>query len=89
LNSNYPNPFNPETNISFSVTNDNVNTSIDIYNIRGEKVNTIVDSPIAVGSHTVVWNGTDNNGKSVSSGVYFMKMKSGKFTSSRKLILMK
>jgi hypothetical protein len=89
LNGNYPNPFNPETNISFTVADASVNTVVSIYNIRGEKVNTLVNSKLPTGNHSFVWNGRDQNGQAVSSGVYFCKMSSGGFSTSRKLILMK
>ncbi|MCD4820149.1 MAG: T9SS type A sorting domain-containing protein [Candidatus Cloacimonetes bacterium] len=88
LSSNFPNPFNPETNIAFStVSNDN--TQIVIYNMRGQLVKTLVDKTYPIGSHSEVWNGTDENGRSVSSGMYFYKMKSGRYTTTKKMILMK
>ncbi len=85
---NYPNPFNPETRIAFS-TKENGPVSIDIFNIRGQKVKALLNENMVAGPHTVVWNGTDDNGKSVASGVFFYRMKSGKYTSTKKMILMK
>ncbi len=85
---NYPNPFNPETRIAFS-TKENGPVSIDIFNIKGQKVKALLNENMVAGPHTVVWNGTDNNGKSVASGVFFYRMKSGKYTSTKKMILMK
>ncbi len=85
---NYPNPFNPETRIAFS-TKENGPVAIDIFNIRGQKVKALVNENMVAGPHTVVWNGTDDNGKNVASGVFFYRMKSGKYTSTKKMILMK
>jgi hypothetical protein len=88
LKGNYPNPFNPETTISFSVK-ENVPVTIEIYNVKGQLVKTLVNEAKAPGNHTVVWKGEDNNGRSVSSGIFFYKMQAGKYTSTRKMILMK
>ncbi len=88
LKGNYPNPFNPETTIRYSVS-DNSPVVLEIYNVKGQLVKTLVNEVKASGNHTAVWNGKDNNGSSVSSGVYFYKMKAGKFSSTRKMILMK
>ncbi|MEF3695295.1 MAG: choice-of-anchor J domain-containing protein, partial [Candidatus Cloacimonadota bacterium] len=88
LNGNYPNPFNPETTINYSLATDGPVT-INIYNARGQLVKTLVNDQKAAGIHSIVWNGTDNNGSGVSSGVYFYKMYAGKYSSTRKMILMK
>lgn len=88
LQGNYPNPFNPETNIAYSVK-DAGNVTLEIYNIKGQLVKTLVDEAKESGAYTTTWNGTDNSRKSVSSGVYFYKMKSGNYTSTKKMILMK
>jgi hypothetical protein len=85
---NYPNPFNPETSIAFS-TKENGPVSIDIYNVRGQKVRSLLNENKEAGNHTVVWNGKDDNGKNVASGVFFYRMKSGKYSSTKKMILMK
>ncbi len=85
---NYPNPFNPETRIAFS-TKENGPVSIDIYNIKGQKVRSLLNEYREAGAHDVVWNGKDDNGKSVASGVFFYRMKSGKYSSTKKMILMK
>ena len=90
LNQNYPNPFNPSTTISFSTTERMENTELMIYNIKGQKVKQLVSDQLSAGQHSVVWNGTDDSGKPVSSGVYFYKLKSGNiYTQARKMILMK
>ena len=104
LYSNYPNPFNPETTISFSVGNafirsetvgnafirsETIHVSIDIFNIRGQKIRTLVNSNYIVGNHSVVWNGKDENGRDVGSGIYFYQMKTNDYVTTRKMILMK
>ncbi|NQV17324.1 MAG: T9SS type A sorting domain-containing protein [Armatimonadetes bacterium] len=86
---NYPNPFNPETIISFSTTELTENTEINIYNINGQKVKQLVSEQLSAGQYSVVWNGKDDSGETVSSGVYFYKMDAGKYSSTKKMILMK
>ncbi len=85
---NYPNPFNPETTISFDLK-DNALVTIDIYNIKGQRVARVTDGDYNAGRHSIVWDGKDSNGTQVSSGVYFYKMNSGSYTRSKKMILMK
>ena len=73
---NYPNPFNPTTIISFKlVSAAKENAKIEIYNLKGQKVKTLLNRKLAAGNHRVVWNGDDDNGKPVGSGVYFYKLK--------------
>jgi len=86
---NYPNPFNPETLISFSTTELVEKIEIIIYNLKGQKIKTLLNEVLPAGDHTVIWNGTDDNGKNVSSGVYLYKMKIGDYSKTRKMILMK
>jgi hypothetical protein len=88
LSGNYPNPFNPTTTIKFSL-NTPEKTLIEVYNIRGEKVRTLVDGELQADFYNIVWNGKDNSGKKTSSGVYFYKMKAGNYVSTKKMILMK
>jgi len=95
LGNNYPNPFNPSgagrsptTTINYSLK-ENAKVSINIYNIKGQKVKQLVSDQISVGQHSVIWNGKDDNGKSVSSGIYFYKMQTGRYTSTKKMILIK
>ena len=91
--SNYPNPFNPETNISFSIAgseDNNQKVSISVFNIRGQKVKTLVDKSIELGRYSVIWDSKDQNGKSVSSGIYFYKLEvDGKTIKSKKMLLLK
>ena len=86
---NYPNPFNPETTISFSVTQTSSFVNIEVFNLKGQKVKTLINEKLEAGNHQVVWGGKDDNNKSVSSGIYFYKMNSGDYISIKKMILMK
>ncbi|MCK5051400.1 MAG: T9SS type A sorting domain-containing protein [Candidatus Cloacimonetes bacterium] len=88
LHQNYPNPFNPTTTISYSLK-ENSKVSLNIYNIKGQKVKTLVNEELTTGQHSVVWNGTDENNKTVSSGIYFYKLKTNNFEKAKKMILMK
>ncbi|MCD4652145.1 MAG: C10 family peptidase [Candidatus Cloacimonetes bacterium] len=88
LSDNYPNPFNPETNISFSLK-DRTFVEITVYNLMGREVTTLHNSVLHAGNHNVIWTGTDDTGKAVASGVYFYRMKSGRYTSTKKMILLK
>lgn len=88
LSGNYPNPFNPETTIRFSTAAKGP-VSIDIYNVKGQLVRKLVNEEKTAGSHSVVFDGRDNNGRSIASGVYYYRMQAGKFSSTRKMILMK
>ena len=91
---NYPNPFNPETTIAFTVGNafsrsESVHVSIDIYNIRGQKVRSLLDGLFESGTHTVVWDGRDDSGRELGSGVYLYRMVAGEESSVRKMVLLK
>lgn len=88
LGSNYPNPFNPDTTISYSIkVRSPVN--ISIYNLKGQLVNALMNEEKPAGHHSVSWSGKDKNGHYVSSGVYFYKMSAGNYRSFKKMILMK
>jgi len=86
--SNYPNPFNPETTISYQLP-ENGKAELVIYNIKGQKVKQLISEQLSAGQHSVVWDGRDENNKAVSSGIYFYKFKAGDFDKTRKMILMK
>ena len=88
LNQHYPNPFNPTTSISFNLKKSE-NASLVIFNLKGQKVKQLINEQLSAGLHSVVWDGKDKMGNSVSSGIYLYKLKSGKYTSSKKMILMK
>ncbi len=90
LYQNYPNPFNPTTTISFSLTaKDAEDAQLEIYNIKGQKVETLVNEVLSVGEHSIIWNGRDSNNKRVSSGIYLYKLKAGDYTDIKKMILIK
>ena len=88
LYQNYPNPFNPSTNIKFDVKQRGLVT-IKIYDMLGKEVTTLVNEILEPGNKVVTWEGVDGNGLNVSSGVYFYKMVSGNYVSSRKMVLVK
>ncbi|MBN2829553.1 MAG: T9SS type A sorting domain-containing protein, partial [Candidatus Cloacimonetes bacterium] len=88
LSANFPNPFNPETTISFSLKSAE-QTKLSIFNQKGQLVTTLVSDYLQPGTHRYIWNGLDTNGKKVSSGVYLYKLQAGTYTKTRKMILMK
>ncbi len=88
LKGNYPNPFNPVTNIAFSLGKA-THVTLEVYNIKGEKVRTLVNKVLAAKNHVITWDGKNNTNKSVASGIYFYKMKAEKYVSTKKMILMK
>ncbi len=85
---NYPNPFNPSTQIKYQVLT-NSNIVIRIYDILGNEVKTLVNETKPSGNYTVTWNGDNNSGKKISSGVYFYRMEAGSFVKTMKLLLLK
>jgi len=85
---NYPNPFNPVTKISFS-TLESSKINLSIFNLKGEKVKTLLNDELEPGPHSYIWDGTDTNGKSVASGIYLYKLNTGLNSVSKKMILMK
>jgi large repetitive protein len=85
---NYPNPFNPETVISFGLAEAGY-TTLNIYNIAGQKIATLVQDNLTAGDHSATWNGTTNSGKAVASGMYFYRLQSGENTVTNKMVLMK
>jgi len=85
---NYPNPFNPQTVIKFQLSKE-MPVEVNIYNIKGQKVRTLINEKKEAGSHSVVWNGNDDNNCPVSSGVYFYRLVTGEVISSKKMLLLK
>ena len=85
---NYPNPFNPETSLSFDLRSNGL-IKLDIYNIKGQKVKRLINEEMAVGTHSIVWNGTNNQNQAVASGVYFYKLTTSERTETKKMLLMK
>lgn len=88
LAQNYPNPFNPSTSIQFSLPSRS-NIELSVYNIYGQKVKTLARGSFEAGEHQVEWNGTADNGRAVSTGVYVYKINSNEFNQSKKMVLMK
>ncbi|MDD4310151.1 MAG: chitobiase/beta-hexosaminidase C-terminal domain-containing protein [Candidatus Cloacimonetes bacterium] len=85
---NYPNPFNPNTSIRFSMDK-NANANVVIYNQKGQIVKDFNIPMATKGMNDVKWDGKDNNGASVASGVYYFRLKSGSYSSTKKMVLMK
>ncbi len=88
LGQNYPNPFNPTTTISFGLPSTD-DVSLRIYNIRGQLVRELVNGVLDAGYHEVTWDGQDQHGGKVASGIYFYRLESGDYSQSRKMIMLK
>lgn len=95
LSGNFPNPFNPSgagrgptTKISFSLKEAGL-TEVQIYNVKGQKVRTLVKEELEAGFYNLEWNGEDSSGNQSGSGIYFYKMKSGDYQKTRKMMLLK
>jgi len=86
--SNYPNPFNPETTISYNLPSESFVT-LEIYNLKGQVVNRLVSDSQPSGRHKVVWKGCDQQGRAVASGFYFYRLKTKDNQLTRKILLMK
>ena len=90
LDQNYPNPFNPETTIQFAIPDrGSVHAIVQVYNLSGQLVNTLVNDVLEAGHYETAWDGTDSKGMEVSSGVYFYMLKAGDFVSSKKMTLLR
>ncbi len=88
LQSNYPNPFNPETTI-FYYLEETSDVCLEIYNVKGQKVRQLVNDQVDSGQHSIVWDGKDDTGQSLASGIFFYRMTAGKYSSVKKMILIK
>ena len=88
LDQNRPNPFNPTTEISYSLPEAS-DVKLDVYNIMGQKVTTLVDQYQDAGTHSVTWNSRDDNGHQVASGIYFYRLTADNYVETKKMILMK
>jgi len=88
LSQNYPNPFNPVTVFEYSLP-ERSHVNIEIYNVLGQKVATLVGREDAAGSYTIDWNGTDASGKSVATGVYLYRLQAGDHIETKKMLLLK
>jgi len=88
LAQNYPNPFNPTTQIQFALPKES-HVKIVVYNVAGSEIATLVNSTMGTGSYTLTWNGTNDAGEHVSSGVYLYRIQAGEYTSVRKMVMLK
>jgi flagellar hook assembly protein FlgD len=88
LSQNYPNPFNLETSIAFFLSSPS-QVDLTVYNILGERVKTLAEGEFQTGSHTVTWDGTNQAGHTVASGIYFFRLNAGDNSVTRKMVLLK
>lgn len=88
LHQNFPNPFNPTTTISYAVEGVEA-VSLKIYNTLGQEIRTLVNERSQSGTHSVTWDGRDNTGRNVSSGIYVYRLIAGQQSTSRKMLLLK
>ena len=88
LHQNYPNPFNPTTTISFAVRK-TAKVTLVIYNLQGQLVKTVLSGRLAAGQHQAIWDGRDQSGKQVASGIYLYRLSGDGFRATRKLIFTK
>ncbi|MCK4857016.1 MAG: T9SS type A sorting domain-containing protein [candidate division Zixibacteria bacterium] len=88
LSQNVPNPFNPSTQIHFAIKEAGW-VNLSIFNVLGQQVTTLVDEYQAADLYSVTWDGTDEHGGSVASGIYFYKISTGNFTDTKKMLLLK
>ena len=92
LQQNYPNPFNPVTKINYQIPaeiGDQVIVSLEIYNLLGEKVKSLVHESKSAGYHSIEWNGTDDNANPVPTGIYVYRLQAGRFIATKRMVLMK
>ena len=88
LKQNYPNPFNPTTQISFYISSD-LPVALDVFNVKGQIVKSLCAADLTAGQHSFVWNGDNQAGSPVSSGIYFYRLTTPEGVLSNKMILMK
>ena len=89
MRQNAPNPFNPTTKIAFTVPEDASRVTLTVYNVSGRVVRRLIDEPLSAGPHSVVWNGRDDLGKSLASGIYFARLAAGGESLFKKMTLLK
>ena len=85
---NYPNPFNPVTNITYDIP-EATDVTLEIYNVMGQRVRTLAQGNHEPGRYQIVWSATDDIGQALSSGMYIYRIQAGDFVSVKKLVLMK
>ena len=88
LKQNFPNPFNPNTTIQFQLPAAS-HMSLKIYNLDGQLIKTLISEQMTAGNHNVNWDGTNDLGIKVGSGLYFYRIQAGRFTTARRMILIK
>ena len=88
LAQNYPNPFNAGTNIIFSLP-ESGEVDLTVYNVLGQAVRQLASGNYPEGTHTILFDGTDNSGRSLASGMYFYRLTTAKLTDTKKMILLK
>ncbi len=88
LRQNYPNPFNPNTRIELALPQA-CQVTLEIFNVLGQKVRTLVNGQMSAGNHSVEWNSTDDRGRQVSSGIYLYRLTAGDYLETRKMVLLK
>ena len=88
LHSNFPNPFNPNTLLRYDLPQSGM-VNISIHDMMGRKIKTLVNSAQSAGYKTIQWNGTNDNNKSVSAGLYLYTIQTGNFTQTKKMVLLK
>jgi flagellar hook assembly protein FlgD len=88
LRQNYPNPFNPTTTISFELPKKS-RVVLDIFNLLGRRVKALHDGIMPAGTHSIIWNGLNEAGEEVTSGIYFYRLRSDDRTACKKMVLLK
>ncbi|MEX2190061.1 MAG: FlgD immunoglobulin-like domain containing protein, partial [Bacteroidota bacterium] len=88
LSNNYPNPFNPSTQIEFAVPKES-KISLIVYNLLGQQVRTLAQGAYAAGRYTVTWDGRGENGQALASGVYFVRLENGSVALVKRMLMMK
>jgi hypothetical protein len=88
LAQNHPNPFNPETKIEFTIPMEG-RVNLSVYNLLGQKIATLVDEYLSAGIHQAIWQGKDDSGNPVASGIYFYRLVAGEYSDFKKMVLLK
>jgi hypothetical protein len=88
LGQNRPNPFNRSTALTYRIGN-NTRVNVSVYDVKGRLIRTLVDEPRTAGVYTIAWNGRDDGGRPMASGVYFCRLEAGKFTQTRRMMLLR
>ena len=88
LRENYPNPFNPTTAIEFDLPDDQ-RATLEVFNILGERVTSLIDDDMNAGTYRIIWEGRDDFGREMPSGIYLYRLKAGDTTISKRMIMLK